>query len=655
MTDAPGTNRLEAVSRNQGPLLADELNTNQLEAYRWGRGPLLVLAGPGSGKTKVLTHRIARLVGESAGQNFRILGLTFTNKAATEMRKRVNDLVPDADRRINITTYHSFSAAILRQHGHHLGIRPDFVIMTQDAERRAVLDEAIAEAGLAHVEGYDTGRLLSIITKLTERNVLADSVSKSLDWARPDTARQIEQVYGRYRGLMIKHGGLDFGGLVAEALRLLTRTAAGRMIRRIYPYVCVDEFQDTNDAQYQLLCSVVDPDTRNLFVVADDNQTIYEWNGARQERVGQIQRHFGMTVCELPENYRCPPNVVSMANRLIARNPSHDSPESVSNKPQGRDHPVKVMGFDTAEEEANWVAGDIAARPAKSRQNCAVLARTRSSLERVIAALKERNIHGHLPNRMDRFVDDRMVWLHSVLRLANSRQDGRQLRQICKSFYTLEGVDLIADNITSEAVMAEDKDFLRAWNRAALREELNPTTRSFLSDGMPKLIDRLDAKSFVQDCFAWFEKRQSEDPAPDYDTRFMDEKRIWDALESDIEREVGREQVTLSTLLQQIDLRPKERRVPRGSIRCYTIFASKGLGFDHVYLVGLAEGELPDWRAVNEGDESREMQEERRICFVAITRSQESLTMTYSLRMSGSARERSRFLNEMGAGSGSAS
>lgn len=516
-----GTSRLDSPAS-----LAAGLNSSQLEAYNWNRGPLLVLAGPGSGKTRVLTHRMVRLIEESAGRHFQILGLTFTNKAAAEMQRRVSDLVPNADRRIRIDTYHSFGAAILRQHGHCLGISPDFAIMTQNSERTAVLEKAIVKAGMSHVDGYDTSQLLEIITRIMDAGVDTDMAAESLRWASPDTACRIGKIYGHYRQLMIKHGELDYGGLLSESLNLLTKTTIGGLIRRIYPFVCVDEFQDTNDAQYKMLCSIVDPSTKNLFVVADDNQTIYEWNGASPQRVCQIQERFGMDILQLPENYRCPADVVKMANKLIARNLRHDKAESVPIKTQQQQQQVvRIKEFDTVQKEADWIAVDIAARSLKVRQNCAVFARTQSTLKHVVDALDRRNIRAHLLNsRVSTFVNDRMMWLHSTLRLANSRQDDRQLVRICKLFYTLEGIDMVTDDIKSEAIMTCNGDLLRAWHQASLRSETRSTTRLFLQDEMPKLIDRLDVEGFVQGCFRWFALRQDEEPAPDYNGEYTDEK-----------------------------------------------------------------------------------------------------------------------------------
>ena len=304
------------------------LNANQLKGVSWGDGPLLVLAGSDSGKTKVLTHRIAKLIEESPEDTFKILCLTFTNKAVADIQERVNTLVPKTNMRIKMSTYHSFSTALLRQHGSHLGLRSDFTILSQEEDRRLILDEAIANAGITHVGEYDRRKLLSIVTKLTEQNIPVDTAPESLRVIYPDNAQQIGKIYQCYREQLIKNNELDLGRLVAEAIGLLTKAPIGNLVRRIYPYICVDEFQNINSAQYQLSCCVVNPDTRNLFVVADTDQRIYQWNGASQDRVRQLKAYFDMTVLSLPENYRYPSSVLKLANKLIANNPSHDAVES---------------------------------------------------------------------------------------------------------------------------------------------------------------------------------------------------------------------------------------------------------------------------------------------------------------------------------------
>ena len=613
---------------------------------------MLVLAGPGSGKTRVLTYRIARVIDDTAGQHFRILGLTFTNKAAAEMRNRIDALVPNARERVLLTTFHSFSVGLLRQHGHHIGLRPDFTILSETVDRESVLDEAVQRTREEYSEAsYRGEQLLPLVTRLLDDCIPAEGAIDILRQSGVNGANAIGAVYRNYRNLMIESNQLDFGGLIAETIKLLEEfPAVKRQINRIYSHVCVDEFQDTNLAQYRILCNIVDRSKANLFVVADDDQIIYQWNGANPERLNALQRDFHMSVLQLPENYRCPPEVIEIANRLIVHNLSHnfDKVSLIANKQGSKGNVVRVKDFDSFDEEADWVASEIAQLDSKSRSCCVVLARTRRLLERVIEALDSHGLQGYLEVRKNEFVSSPMVWLHAMLRLGNARQDREQLRRVCKSFFDLEGVNLIVRDIISDSA-TEEGDYLRAWQRAALRRnELEPKTREFLIEAVAALADKLDLWSFMQASFEWFESLSDISPTHDSGLSEYDgEKDTWHSLVNEVVAELGRDQVTLNALLQGLDLRAKTPRAPSDAINCYTIHLSKGLEFDQVYLVGLVEDQLPSWAAVKKGDESQEMQEERRNCFVAITRVQESLTLTYSQDVFGWPKEPSRFLSEM--------
>ena len=628
------------------------LNFNQRQSVNWGEGTLLVLAGPGSGKTRVLTYRIAQIVEQTSGQYFRILGLTFTNKAAAEMRNRINTLVPNASERILLTTFHSFCVSILRQHGHHIGLRPDFTILSQQIDRESVIDAAIERTRVEYPETpYRGEQLLPLMGRLLDDCIPTDGATALLRERNVRGSEMLGSVYKNYRNLMIEDNQLDFGGLISEALRLLDEIpAVKRQISRIYPYVCVDEFQDTNLAQYRILSRIVDKARSNLFVVADDDQIIYQWNGANPARLYELQRDFKMSVIQLPENYRCPPEVIDIANKLIEQNLSHnfEKVSLVANKQDRSGNAVSVESFSSFEEEADWVAFDIARLDSELRSKCAVLARTRKLLMHVIDALEKRGLHGHLEIRKNEFVSHPMVWLHAMLRLANARQDKEQLRRVCKSFYNLEGINLIVRDIISESA-AEEGDYLRAWQRAVLqRKSLETETRQFVKQTVTKLAEKLDFWSFIQDSFRWFEGIAETPPLHEGEAlEFDSEKATWSSLVHEVVDELGQDQVTLNELLQGLDLRSKAPVPPKGAIPCHTIHSSKGLEFGHVYLVGVVEDQLPSWAAIKKGDQSQEMQEERRNCFVAITRVQESLTITFANQVFGWSKEPSRFLREM--------
>lgn len=629
------------------------LNASQQKAVAWQDGPLLVLAGPGSGKTRVLTYRVARLIQETPDKHFRILGLTFTNKAAAEMRDRIEHLVPKAGERTLLTTFHSFSADILRQHGHHIGLRPDFTILAQEADRQSLLDDAIADVVTEESQISYTGEsLLPLITRLLDLGAPADSAMNFLRSRSLTEPRVIASIYKAYRRLMINKNALDFGGLIAEVLGLMeSHPAVTKQLQRVYFYICVDEFQDTNLSQYKVLSHLVNPNTKNLFVVADDDQIIYQWNGANPERLDALRNDFDMTVLQLPENYRCPPQVIDIANELIQYNINRapDKKPLLAHKIKSNASPISLHGFDTIDEEADWVASSIKSCGKNSWSKCAVLARTRKLLEKAIDALENKEVPAYLAMRKDEFVCPALQWLHAMLRLANSRQDKEQLRKACKAYYTLEGVDLNVGDIASSA-SAEGGDFLRAWRKAALAKAAGASkTKTFLSRSVSKLTDKLDFWSFVDESFQWFDNLS--ETSQNTDESFIEykgEKETWAELVREIVNQYGREQVTLHVLLQELDLRSKTPSPPKNAVRCFTIHGAKGMEFDHVYLIGLVEDQLPSWAAIKKGDKSREMQEERRNCFVAITRTQETLTLTYSREVFGWNKAPSRFLKEMG-------
>ncbi len=342
------------------------LNESQLEAVKWQAGPLLVLAGPGSGKTRVLTYRLARLIEESPDARFRVLGVTFTNKAASEMRNRIDTLLYQGRDRATLTTFHSFAAEILRQHGSHVGLKPDFSILSEQADREAVLTDAI-KAVQREDEDFvpKASQLLPVVSRMQDECILPEEALKWLG-VQPH-ARELAAIYREYRALLIKANQMDFGSLLAVAVGLLEKKPAiARQIRRVYSFVCVDEFQDTNAAQFRLLIQLVPEANPNLFVVADDDQVIYEWNGASPARLQDLRMKFGMHVIQLPENFRCPPEVITLANNLILHNSDRaaDKKPLSAHKAKDGKNRVTVKRFGDFEEERLWLANRLSGLPA---------------------------------------------------------------------------------------------------------------------------------------------------------------------------------------------------------------------------------------------------------------------------------------------------
>ena len=628
-----------------------ELNSNQRFAVEWDQGPILVLAGPGSGKTKVLTSRVSRLLNGSADSYWRVLALTFTTKAATEMRDRVKTQVPNSEFRAKLTTFHSFAVDLLRQHGSHIGIQPNFTIITDDSDRRSLMNEA-----LARVDTYDISfsveNLLPLIDRFMERNGNSGPGIDSLH-NQHEEGDVVEQIYKEYRSILLERNLIDFPSLLVESLSLLRNvTGVRKQMHRAYRYICVDEFQDTNLSQYNLLYELVNPETRNLFIVADDDQIIYQWNGASSERLKQVKNDFEMMVVNLPENYRCPPNVVKIANRLIAVNTRRLEEKRDTQAYKVSERNLKVVGvhrFSSFSDEASWVSRSIANRPIGERRKCVVLARTKKLLDEVIEQLNRVSLVGFSGTRKNEFLSPQLKWLHSLLRLANARSSSVNLYKVCKSFCELAGVDVDPNEIVLEG-NSGDVDYLREWANTVLKNDLSSISEDMIKKAVLHfLADRLNHGEFLTKAFQWLD-RSSETGfrVNNWYDEYASEKETWNSLMNDIYNHYGTRDISLYQMLQELDLRSKAPKPPREAIPCMTIHASKGMEFDHVYLIGMVEDQLPSWMSIKKGKNSPEMEEERRSCFVAITRAQESLHLTFSDKVNNWRKEPSRFLSEMG-------
>ncbi|MCI0389439.1 MAG: ATP-dependent helicase [Acidobacteria bacterium] len=633
------------------PIDLSTLNESQHAAVMWQDGPLLVLAGPGSGKTRVLTYRIARLIEETPDARFRVLGITFTNKAAAEMRNRIDGLLTDGRERVLLTTFHAFAAEILRQHGSHIGLKPDFGILSEQGDREAVLADAIT-AALSPDEEFkpNAAQLLPVVDRMLDKCVLPEDAERRL--GKQPHAREVAAVYVEYRAQLINANQLDFGSLLAISVDLLEKKPViAKQIRRVYSYVCVDECQDTNSAQFRLLIQLVPENNPNLFVVADDDQVIYQWNGANPARLQDLRSRFGMQVIQLPENYRCPPEVIALANNLIRHNGDRAAGKQplLARKTNDGVSRVTVKRFDDFAGETAWLSERLSEMPAEERPQCVVLARRKRLLEDAVKALASNSIPAYVAIRKNEFQSAPYYWLHAMLRLANAPQDREQLRRVSRAFFQLEGVNIDVEDVIARAAV-DQGGFLRAWfDVADARDSIESTTQTMLGAARRTLLDRLDYWTFVTAAHDWFKAVRSR-PLNTSDSSFVeyeDEKEIWEALKSEIAGHYTLSDLSLHNFLQELDLRAKEKPAPKDAVRCLTIATSKGMEFRHVFLIGLVEDELPSYHARKKGDVSDEMREERRNCFVAITRAEETLTLTYADKYFGWGKEPSRFLKEM--------
>lgn len=612
------------------------LNPNQREAILWNDGPMLVLAGPGSGKTKVLTVRAARMLEERADVS--ILALTFTTKAADEMRERLEGLLGGRAERAQLCTYHSFAGDILRQYGSKLGVRPDFTLLTTEEDRNAFLEELLEPKNGKNPPRYatdvpsDRRNILTLLDRLFADSYDGGAKVPSL----PHPPWWVGPLFNDYCEMLISANRFDFGALLHLAKRVLAEhPSTARMLRYGWTHICVDEFQDTNRAQYDLLHLVVSAGELNLFVVADDDQILYQWNGASPERLLALQEDYGMTRVQLPRNYRCPAQIIELANELIAHNSTRTPDKSalVADRGAGDEDPVSVIAFEDEEDEAVGI-GHLIRERALNPAECVVLARNARILKGIADALELTGISAWLVQRKNEFETAPVRWFHSILRLANSRHDREFLRRACVAWKDLGFPLMDVNNVEAEAAL-DGGDFLRAWLTLGGQGEETP----LISLVQKKLSERSD---FLEALNSFWELYQAKE-----DTHVTEEIAVWKELDASIRGRIGDENLTLNQYLQEMDMLSKAPSKPEGALPCITVHGAKGGEFNHVFLAGMAGEVFPSFQAVRKGDHSPEMEEERRSCFVAITRVQKTLTITWAKRYSGYPKQPSRFLKEM--------
>lgn len=451
----------------------------------------------------------------------------------------------------------------------------------------------------------------------------------------------------RYCDTLLASNRLDFGSLLHFARRLLEENpGVARVVRVGWTHVCVDEFQDTNKAQYDLLRLVAPNEQHNLFVVGDDDQIIYQWNGASPERLVHLQRDYTMEVIQLPECYRCPAPIIELANLLIA----HNRVRTPSKKPiiaRGtadlNSNPVRYGTFASPEAEAAFIPKDIRAR-GLSPAECVVLGRTAKLINRVADALSKVGYKAYLARRKSEFESAPICVMVNALRLANARHDRDVLRRLCLAWGGLTEQPLEAEAVAAAATLTGG-DFLRAWADAA-----SATATGYAEAAVSRirsdLVDSLAFPGIVD----WFFDRGWQAWSGKDDREVFGEVETWRDLHDEIFREYNHGDLTLNAYLQQMDLASKMPRPEPDAVRCMTMHGAKGLEFRHVYLLGMAQEVLPSFQALCKGAKSKEVEEERRNCFVAITRAEETLTITRSERYYGYPKEPSQFLAEMGIG-----
>ena len=609
------------------------LSRVQLEAVEWQEGSMLVLAGPGSGKTQALTCRVGRILESSRGRRFQVLALTFTNKAAREMMQRISTFVPDLDDRVMIGTFHSFCVQVLRQHGVHIGVKPDFAIFSLPADREGVLRDAIRRGVTAGepVSEADNRHLPTI------DQMKSSYGSASAEDGEDSRASLLCRLYDQE---LRSANALDFNSLITETCRLFnTFPAIAEHYQRIYPYWLVDEFQDTNRAQFALIRSMSAGGFRNIFAVADDDQTIYEWNGANIRQIREFRRCFDAKVLQFPTNFRCPPPIVAAANRLAARNSGRikGKAPAVSGRVDSSGDQIALEHFGNEDLEREGIAKRILRAGRVTWGDTAILARSRRLVERMAKELGRQQVDYQIVQRHLEYLSPEMRWLVACLRLGERPLDERIFRYLVDTYNAFAGTNLDGELLASRAE-SEAGSYGDAWLSAATAEGREAA-----------LLDQVRAVERPNDPRSWdavvalFDKRVSE---YGHESDLAEDLVSWRAAMRDLN--VDHAEQAVPRFLQELRLHSLEPQPKPHSVTVTTIHGAKGREFRHVYLIGVAEEVLPTFQSLQSGPQSDQVEEERRNCFVAITRAQDQLTLSWADHYNGYRKPPSRFLHEMG-------
>ena len=648
------------------------LNAMQQEAVATTEGPLLLLAGAGSGKTTVLINRIANLIRYGRGSDsnevpdtvteddveflenlqepvsdfdrhradflcalepvspWNIIAVTFTNKAANEMKERlVKKLVPEGEN-IWAMTFHAACCRILRRDIERLGYSRSFTIYdTADSER--VMKDIIKEMGLDD-KTFPARYVLSVISREKDNMVSAEEMLERVEYGNDFQKIHIAKAYAKYQARLRENNALDFDDIIFQTVLLLQNHEDVRTFyQRKFRYVLVDEYQDTNHMQY-LLTSLLAGGYENICVVGDDDQSIYRFRGATIENILNFEKQYkGSRVIRLEQNYRSTQSILNAANAVIAHNIGRKGKRLWTANGQGK--PITV--YEAADEgaEANYVAGQIiSGSKGKNFKNYAVLYRTNAQSNALEFAFKRNGIPYRVIGGMRFFDRAEVKDMLAYLCVVNNRADDLRLHRIINNpprglgAKTIETADRLAqaEGKGLYAVVSDpysygplEKSAGKLLQFSVLIEEL----ARLLDDGLtlPEFYEEIMLRTGY---IAMLESK----PTEENKTRLENIRELKSSINAYVE---NADSPTLAGFLEEIALYTDLETYNEGddAVVMMTMHSAKGLEFPCVYLVGFEDGLFPGMRAIGEREE---MEEERRLCYVAITRAKENLTITYA-------------------------
>lgn len=634
----------------------DTLNEQQKEAVLHTEGPLLILAGAGSGKTRVLTHRIAYLIEEKGVNPWNILAITFTNKAAGEMRERVDNLVGFGSESIWVSTFHSMCVRILRRHIDLLGFDTNFTIYDTDDQKTLMKDIC---------------KLLQIDTKLFRERSLLAAISQAKNelvtpeefriQAQGDFSRQkIASVYEEYEKQMRANNALDFDDLLVKAVQLFqTQADVLDYYQERFRYIMVDEYQDTNTVQFELV-RLLSAKYRNLCVVGDDDQSIYKFRGANIRNILDFEQVFpDAKVIKLEQNYRSTSNILNAANAVIRHN--HGRKDKTLWTDNGEGDKINVRQFDTAFDEAEYIVGDIRERVESGKaayNDHAILYRTNAQSrmfeEKFVTANIPYKIVGGINFYARREIKDLLAYLKTI----DNGRDDLAVRRIIN--VPKRGIGLTSINRVQEYASGREIGFYEALRAvdlipnigrgASKLESFVALIEHFKTDAKELTLSELMQEILEETGYIESLKEEGSEEA---ESRIENIDELISKITAYEETCEDRDEpATLNGFLEEVALVADIDSLDESNdyVVLMTLHSAKGLEFPHVYLAGMEDGIFPSYMTIT-ADDPEEVEEERRLCYVGITRAEEELTLTCArrrmIRGETQYNKMSRFLKEI--------
>lgn len=624
----------------------------QQEAVYHTEGPLLILAGAGSGKTRVLTHRIAWLIDEKGVNPWNILAITFTNKAAGEMRERVDDIVGFGSEQIWVSTFHSACVRILRRFADHLGYERNFVIYDTD-DQKSVIKEICKRLNI-DTKIYKERALLSAIS--SAKNEMIDAKAYALNVSGDFGKQRIADVYGEYEKVLYKNNAMDFDDLLVKTVEVLRNNEdVLNYYQERFKYIMVDEYQDTNTVQFRLV-SLLAGKYRNLCVVGDDDQSIYKFRGANIYNILNFEKEFSdAKVIKLEQNYRSTQTILDAANSVIRHNKGRKEKTLWTANEVG--DKIVFHQYQNEYDEAYQVVEEISRVVSQGKahyNDYAILYRTNAQSrvleEKFVARSIPYKIVGGINFYQRREIKDILAYLKTI----DNGRDDLAVRRIIN--VPKRGIGMTTLNRVTEYGEARDMSFFDALKCCDDIPRIGKTGEKI--KGFVNMIEVFRAQSeyitLAELLTNVLEETGYIKELEEEDTEVAQGRieNIDELMNKIVAYEEEEEEPTLSGFLENVALVSDIDSLDEAEdyVMLMTLHSAKGLEFPYVYMCGMEDGLFPSYMTIV-NDDPEEIEEERRLCYVGITRAKKRLTMTYAksrmVRGSTQYNMLSRFVKEI--------